>query len=107
MIHCQDERRRQMAEAAEKRLKESDGRGLKDPEGFKRKQLAQQKAAEEDMRQGGGEANLKVRTFFGLTSVSMKLTTACSLHVNVILPTDSSFAVEHVLTDVLMRKRYV
>jgi len=54
-----DDRRRQMAEAAEKRLKESDGRGLKDPEGFKRKQLAQQKAAEQDMSQGGGEANLK------------------------------------------------
>ena len=97
-----------MAEAAEKRLKESDGRGLKDPEGFKRKQLAQQKAAEEDMRQGGGEANLKVRTFFGLTSISMKMTTACSfvqlfkcsLHANVILPAHSSFAVEHVIADV-------
>ena len=63
-----------MAEAAEKRLKESDGRGLKDPEGFKRKQLAQQKAAEEDMRQGGGEANLKVHFM-----VCMKITTACSL----------------------------
>ena len=50
-----------MAEAAEKRLKESEGRGLKDPEGFKRKQLAQQKAAEENMKQGGTEGNLKVK----------------------------------------------
>ena len=56
----QDERRRQAAEAAEKRLKDSEGRGLKDPKAFKRKQLAQKRAAEKEERQGGADANLKV-----------------------------------------------
>jgi len=52
-----DERRRQAAEAAEKRLKDSEGRGLKDPEGFKRKQNAQKQAAQQGEMQG--EAHLK------------------------------------------------
>jgi len=39
-----DERRRQMAAAAERRIQQADSRGLKDPEGFKRKQQAQQQA---------------------------------------------------------------
>ena len=34
----QEERRRQQAEAAEKRMKAAEGRGVKDPEGIKRKQ---------------------------------------------------------------------
>ena len=33
-----------MAAAAERRIQEADSRGLKDPEGFKRKQQAQQQA---------------------------------------------------------------
>ena len=88
-----------MAEAAEKRLKESDGRGLKDPEGFKRKQLAQQKAAEQDMSQGGGEANLKVSywfvlQFFRLLFIPLVLT--CSL-----------FLCSGTCPSLRMRKRYI
>ena len=47
------EMRRQMSEAAEKRQKEAEGRGLKDPEGAKRRIEAKEKAARE-MEQGGG-----------------------------------------------------
>lgn len=53
-----DERRRQAAEAAERRQQEAEGRGLQDPEAFKRKQLAKQKA-EQQQQQTGGDPNLR------------------------------------------------
>ncbi len=45
----QEERRRQMAEAAEKRLKQDEGRGMKDVEGYKKK-LEQREKAEEQAK---------------------------------------------------------
>lgn len=44
-----EERRRQMAEAAEKRLKQDEGRGMKDVEGYKKK-LEQREKAEEQAK---------------------------------------------------------
>ena len=57
----QDDRRRQAAEAAERRQKESEGRGLKDPEGYKRK-VEQREKIERDAERSGGntEQTLKV-----------------------------------------------
>lgn len=55
-----EERRRQMAAAAEKRLQQEEGRGMKDPEGYKRK-LEQRERAEQQaqIRGNDNEAPLK------------------------------------------------
>nr|ACO14641.1 Small VCP/p97-interacting protein [Caligus clemensi] len=54
----QDEMRRRQAEAAEKRMKQEDSRGLKDPENFRRKQA--EKEMREKMEQNtSGEGGLK------------------------------------------------
>ena len=57
----QEERRRQAAEAAEQRQRQADGRGLKDPEGYKRKVEQREKMEREAAQAGGGDAPLKVR----------------------------------------------
>ena len=57
MHFIQETRRRQQAEAAEKRQKEIEGRGVKDPEALKRKQQRQEeleRRAETQGDQGGG-----------------------------------------------------
>ena len=57
----QEERRRQAAEAAERRQKETDGRGLKDPEGYKRKIEQREQIEREAAKTGGGtDGPLKV-----------------------------------------------
>ncbi|XP_064107108.1 small VCP/p97-interacting protein-like [Macrobrachium nipponense] len=43
-----EERRRQMAEAAEKRLKAQEGRGLKDPEALKQRQKRQEELEQKE-----------------------------------------------------------
>ena len=50
-----------MAAAAEKRLQQEEGRGMKDPEGYKKK-LEQREKAEKDASQhpNAGEAPLRV-----------------------------------------------
>lgn len=55
-----EERRRQMAAAAEKRLQQEESRGMKDPEGYKKK-VEQLEKAEKDasQRNYAGEAPLK------------------------------------------------
>ena len=57
-----EERRRQMAAAAEKRQQQEDSRGMKDPEGYKKK-IEQLEKAEKDasQRNYAGEAPLKVK----------------------------------------------
>ncbi|KAJ8032145.1 hypothetical protein HOLleu_25585 [Holothuria leucospilota] len=56
-----EEKRRQQAEAAEKRMKESEGRGLKDPEGVKRKQMQKEEMEKkaEALEQTEGDNKLK------------------------------------------------
>ena len=57
LCFIQETRRRQQAEAAEKRQKEIEGRGVKDPEALKRKQQRQEeleRRAETQGDQGGG-----------------------------------------------------
>ena len=56
----QEERRRQAAEAAEKRQREAEGKGIKDPEAYKRKLEQREKMEREAERAGGGDAPLKV-----------------------------------------------
>ena len=53
-----------MAAAAEKRLQQEEGRGMKDPEGYKRK-LEQRERAEQQaqIRGNDNEAPLKVNVF--------------------------------------------
>uniref|UniRef100_A0A224Z864 Small VCP/p97-interacting protein n=1 Tax=Rhipicephalus zambeziensis TaxID=60191 RepID=A0A224Z864_9ACAR len=51
-------KRQQMAEAAERRLKEQEHRGIKDPEKFKRQQLKRDEL-EQIAATGPGEANLR------------------------------------------------
>jgi len=53
-----EERRKLQAEAAEKRLKEGEARGLKDPEGVKRRIEAKERAAR-DGGTGTSEAGMK------------------------------------------------
>ena len=69
----QEERRRQMAQAAEKRLKQEEGRGMKDPEGFKRK-LEQREKAEQQAKDRGNDndAPLKVSLFSDLVILYFK-----------------------------------
>jgi len=54
-----EERRRLQAEAAERRHKENEGRGLKDPEGAKRRMEQKAAAAREVESGGGGEGGMK------------------------------------------------
>jgi len=55
-----DERRRQMAAAAEKRLQSEDSRGMKDPEGYKRKLEQREKAEQQaNLRNNDNDAPLK------------------------------------------------
>ncbi|XP_076038950.1 uncharacterized protein LOC143024088 isoform X2 [Oratosquilla oratoria] len=49
----QEARRRQMAEAAEKRLKEQEGRGVRDPEGLKQKQKRMEELERKQAMAGG------------------------------------------------------
>ena len=56
----QEERRRRAAEAAEQRQKEAEGKGLKDPEAYKRKIEQREKIEREAAKAGGGDAPLKV-----------------------------------------------
>ena len=61
MISIKEERRRQMAAAAEKRLQHEDNRGMKDPEGYKRKLEQREKAEKQaNQRNNDNEAPLKV-----------------------------------------------
>ncbi|XP_066957401.1 small VCP/p97-interacting protein [Macrobrachium rosenbergii] len=48
-----EERRRQMAEAAEKRLKAQEGRGLKDPEALKQRQKRQEELEQKEKELAG------------------------------------------------------
>ena len=59
-LSLQEERRRQAAEAAEKRQREAEGKGIKDPEAYKRKLEQREKMEREAERAGGGDAPLKV-----------------------------------------------
>ena len=59
-LPLQEERRRQAAEAAEKRQREAEGKGIKDPEAYKRKLEQREKMEREAERAGGGDAPLKV-----------------------------------------------
>lgn len=52
-------RRQQQAAAAEKRQKELEARGVKDPEALKRKQKKQEELAKAEHAQGPGDSNLK------------------------------------------------
>lgn len=52
-------RRQQQAEAAEKRMKQHDGRGVKDPEALKRKQQRMDEAEKIANQQPQGEGGLK------------------------------------------------
>jgi len=54
-----EERRRRAAEAAEQRQKEAEGKGLKDPEAYKRKIEQREKIEREAAKAGGGDAPLK------------------------------------------------
>lgn len=58
------ERRRLAAEAAQKRIREAEGRGMRDPEGFKQRQANKEKVMAEAMEQGQGQPSggLKVRS---------------------------------------------
>lgn len=58
-----------MAAAAEKRLKQDEGRGMKDPEGYKRK-LEQREKAEQQQMSSNSDATqgLKVSYLFSLFS---------------------------------------
>ena len=47
-------------EAAEKRQREAEGKGIKDPEAYKRKLEQREKMEREAERAGGGDAPLKV-----------------------------------------------
>ena len=49
-----------MAAAAEKRLQQEEGRGMKDPEGYKRK-IEQREKLQNETNTATGEAPLKVR----------------------------------------------
>ena len=60
MIVSQETRRRQQAEAAEKRQKELEGRGVKDPEALKRKQQRKEEMEKQAEQTGSGDSNLKV-----------------------------------------------
>ena len=65
MISIKEERRRQMAAAAEKRLQHEDNRGMKDPEGYKRKLEQREKAEKQaNQRNNDNEAPLKVSFLF-------------------------------------------
>lgn len=54
-----EERRRQMAAAADKRLQQEESRGMKDPEGYKRKLEQREKLENQSNTAGTGEAPLK------------------------------------------------
>lgn len=59
---AQTVKRQQMAEAAERRLKEQEHRGIKDPEKFRRQQQKRDEL-EQIAATAPGEANLRVNTF--------------------------------------------
>ena len=65
-----------MAEAAERRIQQSDSRGLQDPEGFKRKQEAKRKAEEEAGLRSNQEPALKVSLW--KMSLSLRQHNFCS-----------------------------
>ncbi|XP_060585008.1 small VCP/p97-interacting protein-like [Ruditapes philippinarum] len=52
-------RRQQQAEAAERRQRELEGRGVKDPEALKRKQKRQEEMEKAQLTQGNKDSNLK------------------------------------------------
>ncbi|XP_050046843.1 small VCP/p97-interacting protein [Dermacentor andersoni] len=52
-------KRQQMAEAAERRLKEQEHRGIKDPEKLKRQQQKREELEQQLAAGGPGEANLR------------------------------------------------
>jgi len=54
-----EERRRRAAEAAEQRQKDAEGKGLKDPEAYKRKIEQREKIEREAAKAGGGDGPLK------------------------------------------------
>jgi len=54
-----EERRRQAAQAAEQRQKQAEGRGLKNPEEYKRKVEQREKMEKEAAKTGEGSNNLK------------------------------------------------
>lgn len=55
-------KRQQMAEAAERRLKEQEHRGVKDPDKLKRQQQKRDELEQQLAAGGPGEANLRVNT---------------------------------------------
>ena len=81
----QEERRRQAAEAAEKRHREADARGLKDPEGYKRKVEQREKIEREAALAGGGEGKLKVGHAYYATVYDKEknVQSCCYLHINI------------------------
>lgn len=64
----QETRRQQQAEAAERRMKQQESKGIKDPEALKRKQQKME-AAEKAASQTQGDGGLKVSNTFVLLSI--------------------------------------
>ena len=64
----QEERRRQAAEAAERRQREAEGRGLKDPDGYKRK-IEQREQIERDAAKAGGGADGPLKVILATVSL--------------------------------------
>ena len=61
-----------MAAAAEKRLQSEDSRGMKDPEGYKRKLEQREKAEQQaNLRNNDNDAPLKVRDIYLLIASNM------------------------------------
>ena len=56
-------RRRQQAEAAERRLHEREGHGIKDPEALKRKQRRQEELEKQSATASSSDTGLRVRPF--------------------------------------------
>ena len=56
----QETRRRQLAEAADRRMAENQKKGIKDPEALKRKQKRQEEMEKRADTQSGGEGGLRV-----------------------------------------------
>ena len=52
---CQETKRRQQAEAAERRMKAEEGRGVKDPEALKRKQQRKEELEKKEQQSPQGE----------------------------------------------------
>ena len=57
----QETRRRQQAEAAERRIQSNEGRGVKDPAAVKRKQKQREEMDKQYQNQSGGGGGLRVR----------------------------------------------